>query len=76
MSTESHEPGHGHSAAAWTAVIIMLVGFTAGTIVFFLNLPWAVLVSGGIVLMGLLVGVVMSKMGYGVNGSKYASGGH
>ncbi|MET0353689.1 MAG: HGxxPAAW family protein, partial [Plantibacter flavus] len=30
MSTDPSDPGHGHSPAAWTAVIIMLVAFAAG----------------------------------------------
>ena len=42
MSTESTEGGHGHSPAAWTAVIIMLVAFTIGTFAFYFVLPWLV----------------------------------
>ncbi len=75
MSDET-EPGHGHSPAAWTAVIIMLVGFALGTLFFFLDIPSLVWASAGIVLIGLIVGMVMARMGYGAYGDKYASKGH
>ena len=73
MSNPIGDPGHGHSPAAWTAVIIMLVAVAIGTL---LLLPrHADLSSGspaGIVVIGALVGWGMAKAGYGVNGSKYA----
>lgn len=71
MSTDSMEPGHGHSPAAWTAVIIMLVGFAVGTTGFYLAVPVVVWIGVAIVIIGLIVGFVMGKMGYGVNGAKY-----
>ncbi len=67
MSSELVDPGHGHSLAAWTAVTIMLVGFTIGTVAFFLTLAWLVLASAGIMLVGLIVGWIMSRVGYGVD---------
>ena len=39
MSNPIADPGHGHSPAAWTAVIIMLVGVAIGTFFFFLDMP-------------------------------------
>jgi hypothetical protein len=71
-----NEPGHGHSPAAWTAVIIMLVGFTLGTVFFFLDIPALVWASAVIVLIGLIVGGVLARMGYGAHGEKYAAKGH
>jgi hypothetical protein len=76
MSNPIGDPGHGHSPAAWTAVVIMLVGVAIGTFFFFLDVPALVWVSAGIVLVGLLVGWVMTKAGYGANGPKYASKEH
>jgi hypothetical protein len=76
MSTESSEASHGHSPAAWTAVIIMLVGFAIGTIAFYLIVPWLVWASAGLVVVGLIVGWIMGKVGYGVGGSKYSPKGH
>ncbi len=84
MSIEPEEPGHGHSPAAWTAVVIMLVGFTIGTVAFFLvgtvpefaNASWIVWASAGLVLVGLLVGWAMAKAGYGAKGPKYSPKAH
>ena len=72
MSNPIGDPGHGHSPAAWTAVVIMLVGVAIGTFFFFLDMPPLVWVAAGIVLLGLLVGWGMTKAGYGANGPKYA----
>jgi hypothetical protein len=76
MSNPIADPGHGHSPAAWTAVIIMLIGFAVGTTAFFLDLPWLVWTCVGVVLVGLIVGWVMAKAGYGINGSKYQAKEH
>ncbi len=76
MSNPIADPGHGHSPAAWTAVIIMLVGVAIGTFFFFLDMPIVVWISAGIIVIGALVGWGMSKAGYGVNGSKYTAKEH
>ncbi|WP_350349813.1 DUF6704 family protein [Agromyces sp. G08B096] len=70
MSTETAEPGHGHSPAAWTAVTIMLIAFTIGTVAFFLDLAWLVWASAGLLVVGLIVGWVLARAGYGVGGAK------
>ena len=75
MSLES-DAGHGNSPAAWTAVFVMLAGFTIGTFAFWFELVWLVWVSAGIVVVGAILGKVLSKLGYGVNGSKYAPKAH
>lgn len=66
-----NDPGHGHSPAAWTAVTIMLIGFTIGTVAFFFELAWLVWASAALVLVGWIIGGVMAKAGYGVTGLKY-----
>lgn len=71
MSTESADPGHGHSPAAWTAVVIMLVAFVIGTFAFWFVLPWLVWASAGLLVVGLIVGWIMKRAGYGVGGAKY-----
>ncbi|WP_029144261.1 DUF6704 family protein [Microbacterium luticocti] len=71
MSNPIADPGHGHSPAAWTAVIIMLIAFAAGTVAFFLDVPWLVWACAALMLVGLIVGWVMSKAGYGINGPKF-----
>ncbi|RNE66533.1 DUF6704 family protein [Cryobacterium tepidiphilum] len=67
MSNEIADPGHGNSPAAWTAVIIMLVAFLIGTVAFFFAIEWLVWASVGLLVIGLIVGWVMKRMGYGVD---------
>ncbi|MGG7463401.1 MULTISPECIES: DUF6704 family protein [unclassified Plantibacter] len=76
MSTDPSDPGHGHSPAAWTAVIIMLVAFAIGTLAFWLDLPVVVWASAGLLVVGAIVGWIMGKAGYGVNGTKYIAKEH
>jgi ABC-type transport system involved in cytochrome c biogenesis permease subunit len=75
-NTEPAELGEGHSPAAWTAVVIMLIGFAVGTICFWFSIAWGVWASAAVVLIGLVVGAVMGKAGYGVNGPKYVAKHH
>lgn len=65
------EPGHGNSPAAWTAVVIMLVGIAGGTLAFWLDIAWLVWAAAGVVLLGAIVGFILAKAGYGVGGSRY-----
>lgn len=68
--TDHSEAGHGNSPAAWTAVIIMLVAFTIGTIAFFFSIAPVVWASAGLVVIGLIVGQVLARLGYGVDGTR------
>jgi hypothetical protein len=74
--SDENEPGHGNSPAAWVAVTIMLVAFTAGTLAFWFDLPVFVWASAGLLVVGAIVGVVLSKLGYGVKGPKYVPKAH
>ncbi|SBS75048.1 DUF6704 family protein [uncultured Microbacterium sp.] len=76
MSNNIGDPGHGHSPAAWAAVVIMLVAVTAGTLFFFLDMPVLVWASFGLLIVGLLVGWGLAKAGYGVGGDKYVAKEH
>lgn len=63
--TPAHHDDHGSTPAAWTTVIIITVAFIIGTLaVMFANWPlfWA---SAGLVVVGAIVGKVMSKAGLG-----------
>ena len=70
------DPGHGNSPAAWIAVIIMLVAFSIGTFAFWFDVPWLVVASAGLVVVGALVGLVLRKLGYGVGGDKLTTKAH
>jgi hypothetical protein len=72
MTNPIGDPGHGHSPAAWTAVIIMLIGFAIGTAAFFFDIVWLVWASVGLIVVGAIVGWVMVRAGYGVGGAKVA----
>jgi len=76
MTNPIGDPGHGHSPAAWTAILIMLVALAIGTVALYLGQTWLVLAAGGLVLVGLIVGFILSKAGFGVNGPKYQPKGH
>lgn len=75
-SIHDAEIGHGNSPAAWTAVLVMLLGAALSSFAFIIAgelLFWA-----GIALMfaGLLVGWIMKRAGYGVDGHKLKNNGH
>jgi len=72
MSTQHGDPGHGDSPAAWTTVVVMLLGIAVGTIAFFLNQAWLVWICVGVVVVGALLGFILSKAGYGVNGPRFS----
>lgn len=76
MSNSIADPGHGHSPAAWTAVIIMLLGITLGTVFFCLEMPTLVWASVALVPIGVIVGWILARAGYGVKGPKYQPKGH
>lgn len=76
MSNPIADPGHGHSPAAWTAVIIMLVAVTVGTVFFVMEMPTGVYASAALLVVGLIVGWIMAKAGYGVRGPKYSPKAH
>jgi membrane protein YdbS with pleckstrin-like domain len=71
MTMES-EPGHGSSPAAWTAVVIMLLAFTIGTLAFWFDIAWLVWASAALLVVGAFVGWLLAKLGYGVRGPRYA----
>lgn len=56
---------HGNTPAAWTAVMIILAGFVVGGIGLVID-SWPMFWVGvALAPIGLIVGVVMSKMGMG-----------
>jgi hypothetical protein len=75
MSNISDEPGHGSSPAAWTAVVIMLIGIAIGTAALFLNVLGLVWLGAALIPIGLIVGGIMKAVGFGVGGAR-AGGSH
>lgn len=56
---------HGQTPAAWTAVVIMTLGFLIGGFAVVWAKPWLFWTSVGIVALGGLVGWIMRAMGLG-----------
>ncbi len=57
---------HGSTPAAWTAVVISLIGFTVGGIAMVIGPNWpAFWVGCGIVVAAPLVGMIMAGAGLG-----------
>jgi hypothetical protein len=62
--------GHGNSVAAWAAVGVMLVATLVACVGFALANTTIFWVGVVLIPVGLLVGFVLKKAGYGVGGSK------
>lgn len=62
---------HGHSPAAWTGVITMMIGFAIITVALFIDWQLGVMVGGILILAGVPLGAIIKLMGYGINGPKY-----
>ena len=56
---------HGSTPAAWTAVGVMFLGFVISGVALPLALPWLFFVGAGVVVLGAVLGKVMSMMGMG-----------
>ncbi len=72
---------HGHTSAAWTTTVVVLIGSTAAALGLVFALWWLFWVGMGVALAGVVVGKVMQVLGHG-QGGKYtvakarAHGGH
>jgi hypothetical protein len=65
---------HGSTPAAWTAVVIVLLGFTLGAIAMVIGPNWLLFwISVGIAVAGGLVGKVMQLLGFGARSSDHAA---
>lgn len=71
--SNQNDPGHGNSVASWTTVIIIMVAAAFGTLFFWLEMPDLVYASAGLAVVGLFVGWILRKAGFGVGGSKTKS---
>ncbi|GAA4040023.1 MULTISPECIES: HGxxPAAW family protein [Arthrobacter] len=75
-ASHSDAIGHGNSPAAWTCVIVMLVGALVSSVAFVIA-STPIFIAGIVVMVvGLIAGWAMRKAGYGVDGSKLKNAGH
>ena len=61
----THDEGHGHSTAAWTAVSITLIGAAVLAVAVILASWWLGIVGSVVMVAGAVVGKVMTMMGFG-----------
>lgn len=66
--SNSTDPGHGNSVAAWTTVIVIMLAFAIGTVFYWLDQPTMVYASAGLAVFGLVLGGILKAAGYGVGG--------
>ena len=61
----AHHDDHGSTPAAWTAVVIIVLAFTLGTLALIIG-SWPLFwVSVGLVVVGGIAGKVLAMMGLG-----------
>ncbi|MBD3778715.1 MULTISPECIES: HGxxPAAW family protein [unclassified Cellulomonas] len=59
---------HGHTTAAWTTTVIVLVGAVAAALGMIVGQVWLFWVGMGVALGGVVVGKVLQVAGYGQGG--------
>jgi hypothetical protein len=64
MSGE-HDIDHGHTVAAWTAVILMMIGSTIAGLAFWFTSATLFWVGIAVVVLGGIAGKVLQVMGLG-----------
>ncbi|WGW13773.1 HGxxPAAW family protein [Saxibacter everestensis] len=62
--------GHGHSIAGWTTVLIMLGGCLISAAAFFLASVTVFWIGMAVAVVGLIVGWILRRVGFGVGGSR------
>jgi hypothetical protein len=70
MSHGNEELGHGHSVAAWTAVIVAIIGVSVLTLGVVLEISVLNIIGSAITVISIFLGPAMAKLGYGVAGKK------
>lgn len=68
--------GHGNSPAAWTAVFVMMFGAAVASVGFILASHLVFWAGVAVMPVGLVIGLIMKKAGYGVGGDKLNNSGH
>ncbi|GAA2004563.1 HGxxPAAW family protein [Catenulispora subtropica] len=63
-ASSSHDD-HGSTPAAWTAVLLCIIGFLLGGAGLVASMPALAVVGGALALVSPLVGKIMSAMGLG-----------
>jgi hypothetical protein len=59
---------HGHTIAAWTTIVVILVGALVSAMAVVLAVVWLFWVGLGVIALGVVVGKVLQVLGYGQGG--------
>lgn len=59
------DPQQGHSVAAWTTVLLVLIGATFGAVGLVFELHWLAWTGLGVAVFGVIVGKILQAMGFG-----------
>jgi hypothetical protein len=70
MAHGTEELGHGHSIAAWTAVLVAILGVSVLTLGVCLEVTALTIVGSAITVISIFLGPVLARLGYGVAGKK------
>jgi Family of unknown function (DUF6704) len=65
MAHQPHYDSHGNTPAAWTACTIIMVAFLVGGLGLIAKQPVVFWIGVALVAVGIVVGYLMSLMGYG-----------
>jgi predicted membrane channel-forming protein YqfA (hemolysin III family) len=72
----THEDNHGKNPAAWTMVVLVLIGSLVSSIAVVFARPLFFWIGIAIVLAGGIVGLVLRSAGFGQETTSRHSGGH
>jgi hypothetical protein len=64
---DGHGENHGNSVAAWTAVVVITLGFVVGGLAFAFSWVWMFWTGVGLCVVGVAAGKVLAMMGFGVS---------
>ena len=64
---QAHAVGHGNSIAAWSAVVIILIGTLVAALAVTFTLPWLFVVGAVVIVLGAIAGKLLSAMGFGAS---------
>jgi len=70
LAHDSNDQGHGHSTAAWSAVLVAILGVTLLTLGVCLPESTITVVGTIVTFISFFVGPVLARLGYGVAGKK------
>ncbi|GAA3823573.1 HGxxPAAW family protein [Cellulomonas soli] len=60
---------HGHTTAAWTTTVVVLLGSVIAALGMVFATPWVAWAGGAVALLGVVLGKVLQILGHGQGGA-------